>query len=109
MIDFMQAFEYCSQSDVETYDHTDDWLQEQQTLYNFAKYKSLDESKFGLFRKFNEHALKQVVKLQSEGALGSKVYALNLEKDKQIINWPTYPNIVASCTMKESKKPVKKV
>jgi hypothetical protein len=52
----MQMFGYCSkfENGQQSLDVTDDWLQEQQTKFNYTKYSELDSGKMNIFRKWNE-------------------------------------------------------
>ena len=77
-----------------------EWLQEQQEKFNFARYKELDQSQVDLFKTLNMKAVEQVL----QGNLKEKVYVLNLDKEKQLSDMkklPTYPDIVKDCSMKE--------
>jgi hypothetical protein len=62
----------------------------------------------GMMEKLNKSAMEQVIQLDKEGKLGSKVYACNLEKEKQI-QGPRYPMHVIShlISMKKGKKLLK--
>ena len=89
----MQIFGYCSQGE-EDFSHSDEWLQEQQSLFNFANYPELTED-FERYKKLNEIAM---------GSLGGepKTYALNLDKKNQICGRPSYPDVVMQVSMKGS-------
>lgn len=66
--EYMQMFNYCTEvkdSTADLYTHTPEWLQEQQSLFNFAKYNSVDESLMGKMDELNEIAMKQVISLRS--------------------------------------------
>ena len=52
----MQIFDYCEESSESQM--TEEWHQEQQTKYNFARYAKLDQEKHGKFRKLNDQTLK---------------------------------------------------
>ena len=48
------------------YDHTEEWLQEQQTTYKTVKLKELNPDLIGKFRKLNASALKKVLDPKKE-------------------------------------------
>ena len=101
----MHIFDYCQQqaddSD-ELYTHTEDWLQEQQTKFNFAKYskEDYDSSKVGLYKQWNKDTIKMCVDLAKEDKLKEKVYYCNLNTANQM-RLPTFPDF-RQFTMKES-------
>lgn len=98
----MHYFGYCSQSDAFKTGCDEAWLLEQQTLFNFAKYKEVDPSILNKFQSHNKAALSDVIQLQAEGRLASKVYGLNLDKEQQI-RGPDLPMNLHCVTIKKSK------
>ena len=99
----MHTFDYCSSmpnevKDEDLYEVNDDWLQEQQTKFNYARYKKDEfyQEKIGKFRKFNKEVTKGVV----DGSLKDKVYVVNLGKAYQL-RLPSYPDYMKT-SMKES-------
>lgn len=81
----------------------EEWLQQQQSLFNFAKYEDFDKSQQGIFKTWNKKVIAECANNYIP-----RIYAVNLEKDKQIVNRPAYPDIVAGCTMKLTRKLIKK-
>jgi len=52
----MEIFGYCSKlkdGEPEDFETSQEWLDEQQAKYNFAKYKEIDEAQFESYKKFN--------------------------------------------------------
>lgn len=102
--DLMQIFGYCSKAEKDTVEVTEEWLNQQQTDYNFAKYAEIDDAKYNLFRKMNEQALAEVLKAKADGQQGSKFYSVNLDLDNYVKDWSHRPHVAHLITLKETKK-----
>jgi hypothetical protein len=50
----MHIFDYCEEGSEVDLSITDEWHEEQQTKYNFARYEKIDWDLQGKFRKLNE-------------------------------------------------------
>ena len=68
MKDFFEIFGYCckmkdGEDEADRYTVSDEWLTEQQTKFNFAKYDEINNEQLNSFEKMNAQSLTQVCEL----------------------------------------------
>ena len=98
--DFFEQFNYCSQGET-TYKIDQAWLEEQQDIFNFAKYADYDAAKSAAtnFKTLNNKGLEWSVKLRSEGKSKDQIYVVNGNRESQV-RLPVYPDFL-KLSMKE--------
>lgn len=54
-----EFFGYCSplEDGDDAFNHTEEWIQEQQVKFNFAKYKDINASNFNKYERLNQSAM----------------------------------------------------
>ena len=96
--DYMHIFGYAEKNNDTKM--SEEWLQEQQEKYNFARYPDgqFDDAKFNQFLKFNEETMNQVL-TQSE----PKAYICNEDKTKQdlVVDFDVLFGILMDISIKE--------
>ena len=90
----MHIFGYAEQHD--EFKMSEEWLQEQQSKFNFARYSEIDLEKLGQFMRFNEDAMNQVLS-HSE----PRVYICNQDKNKAELVLPPQIDISMDISLKE--------
>ena len=73
---------------------SEEWLQEQQEKFNFARYPQLDQDKINQYLKFNEESLKEVLSEEKP----NKVYILDGNKTMFL---PEGKDIMMDISLKE--------
>ena len=110
--DFMEIFGYCSKladGEKEDFVTSEDWLEEQQEKFNFAKYKEINEEQFESFKKFNQEQLERMIGIQEDGKNKDHVFVMNHDPSSQIKSWQNInrDDLVMNISLKE-KPQIKK-